>query len=172
MFALQLALAGLAGGCAPSTAATAWHHVYDDAPLRVHLRPQTPEFRVGDTMRVGIYAVNTSDRDVLLRRNWREQVVLYHIHPITGEQVEWPARINTATWLDSADVVRLLPGDSFGMVRDVKELTVEDIATFELRVKLVGVKDYGRRLATWSGEAWSNPIIVTVVGRAESGLRR
>jgi len=137
--------------------------VYDDAPFRVHLAAVKPAFRVGDTMRVGIYALNTSDRDVLLRRNWREQVVCYHIHPATGEQVEWPTYVCNAAWLDSADVVRLAPGDSFGMVRNIKELIPEDVATFEFRVKLCGVKDYGRRFDTWRGEAWSNPVRVTVI---------
>lgn len=147
--------------CAPRSAGR-WQRVYDDAPVRVHLRSLRPAFRVGDTMRVSVYAVNTSDREVLLRRNWREQLVCYHIHPTTGEQVEWPNYINTATWLDSADVVRLAPGDSYGMVRNIKELIQEDVATFDFRVKLVGVKDYAGRFATWQGEAWSNPVRITV----------
>ncbi|MEO0073678.1 MAG: hypothetical protein ABIK43_03315 [candidate division WOR-3 bacterium] len=142
-----------------------WRRVYDDAPIRLRLRPVRSRYFVGETLRVSIYAVNTSDREVLIRRNWREQIVCYHIHPYTGEQIEWPAYINTATWLDSSDVVRLQPGDSFGMVRNIKELIPEDAATFDFRVKLVGVKDYGRRFNTWEGEVWSNPIRLTVTRR-------
>lgn len=144
-----------------------WRRVYDDAPIRVHLRPAKSRFSVGETLRVSIYAVNTSDRVVLIRRNWREQIVCYHLHPRTGEQIEWPTYINTATWLDSNDVVRLQPGDSFGMVRNIKKLIPEDAATFHFRVKLVGVKDYGHRFDTWEGEAWSNPVRITVTGRPE-----
>lgn len=173
LVALWLLVLGLAiGRCTGilplrPTRAARWRRVYDDAPIRVRLRPVKPRFFVGETLRVSIYAVNTSDREVLLRRNWREQIVCYHIHPYTGEQIEWPAYINTATWLDSSDIVRLLPGDSFGMVRNIKELIPEDVATFDFRVKLVGVKDYGRRFDTWEGEAWSNPIRITVARRPE-----
>ena len=40
-----------------------------------------------------------------------------------------------------------------------------DIATFQFRLKLGGVKDYGRKFDTWQGVAWSNPIKVTVQPR-------
>jgi hypothetical protein len=102
---------------------------------------------------------------VLLRKNWREQVVFYHLQPRTGEQVEWPGRVNTATWLDSSDVVRLGPESSYSVGPRVRVFGPDDAAAFDFRVKLCGVKDYGRRYTTWQGVAWSNSIRVTVKSR-------
>ena len=139
-----------------------WRGVYDDAPIAVHITPNKKVFHVGDTLRLNITATNTSDRAVLLKRDWKEQLVFYHIHPTTGEQVEWPGRVLIATWLDSTDVVRLKPGKSYTVKRDVRVWIPDDVATFPFRLKLVGVKDYGRRFDTWQGIAWSNAITLTV----------
>jgi len=143
-------------------AAGPWHGVYDDAPLAVKIRADRASYHIGDTFRIWVTATSTSDRPVLLRRNWKEQLVFYHIHPTTGEQIEWPGRINNATWLDSTDVVRLKPGASYSVLRLVRVFIEDDVSTFEFRVKLCGVKDYGRKFDTWQGEAWSNAIKVTV----------
>jgi hypothetical protein len=59
-------------------------------------------------------------------------------------------------------VVRLKPGGKYSGTRFIRILTPDDVATFDFRVKLGGVKDYGRRFATWQGVAWSNPIKITV----------
>jgi hypothetical protein len=141
-----------------------WHDVYDDAPLQLRLRPSKVTYAVGDTFRISLEAVNTSDHAVLLRRDWREQLVYYHIHPNTGEQVEWPGRVRIATVVDSNDVVTLRPGGSYGVSRPIKVLIGEDVATFDFRVKMVGPKDLNARYAMWQGQVWSNPIRVTVVG--------
>jgi len=142
-----------------------WRGVYDDAPIAVHITPNKKVFHVGDTLRLNITATNTSDRAVLLKRDWKEQLVFYHIHPTTGEQVEWPGRVLIATWLDSTDVVRLEPGESYTVKRDIRVWIPEDASTFQFRLKLVGVKDYGRRFDTWQGIAWSNAITLTVKPR-------
>jgi len=139
-----------------------WHGVYDDAPIAVRLEAGKSGYRVGDTFRIEVTATNTSDRGVLVRRDWKEQLVFYHIHPTTGEQVEWPGRVNNATWLDSGDVVRLKPGASYSVRRAVRVFIPDDVSTFEFRVKLVGVKDYGMRFDTWQGEAWSNAVRIAV----------
>lgn len=147
----------------PALASAAeWHGVFHDAPLAVALKAEQPSYRVGDTFRIRVTATNSSDRPVLVRRDWREQVVCYHINPTTGEQIEWPGRINTATWLDSSDVVRLKPGASYSVLTPKHIFGEDDVATFEFRVKLCGVKDFARKYDTWQGQAWSNAIKVTV----------
>jgi len=157
-----------------------WRGVYDDAPIAVHITPNRKVFRVGDTFRLAITATNTSDRAVLLKRDWKEQLVFYHLRPrdmtvlsdnpdrvpkAEDEQVEWPGRALIATWLDSTDVVRLEPGESYTVKRDIRVWIPEDASTFQFRLKLVGVKDYGRRFDTWQGIAWSNAITLTVKPR-------
>jgi hypothetical protein len=139
-----------------------WHGVYQDGPIAVHIVPNKSVCQVGDTFRLAITAKNTSDRDLLIKRDWKEQLVFYHLHPATGEQIEWPGRVLIATWLDSSDVVRLKPDESYTVKRDVRVWTPDDVATFQFRLKLVGVKDYGRKFDTWQGIAWSNAITLTV----------
>jgi len=142
-----------------------WQGVYHDAPLNLRLSSDKPRYAVGDTFRIQLAVTNSSDRPVLLRRDWREQLVLYHIHPTTGEQVEWPGRVRIATQVDSADVVSLRPGASYESGRPVRVFIEEDVAEFDFRVKLVGPKDLYGRYAMWQGHVWSNPIRVVVTGR-------
>lgn len=139
-----------------------WHGVYSDAPIAVHITPNHKTFSVGDTFRLTITATNTSDRDLLMKRDWKEQLVLYHIHPTTGEQIEWPGRLLTATWMDSSDVVRLKPSQNYSVDRYIRVWIPEDVSTFQFRLKLGGVKDYGRKFDMWQGIAWSNAIALTV----------
>jgi len=124
-------------------------------------------FRVGDTFRLRITATNTSDRDLLIKRDWKEQLVFYHLlspSPLTPRPspVEWPGRALIATWMDSTDVVRLEPNQSYTVSRYVRTWIPEDVSTFQFRLKLVGIKDYGRKFDMWQGIAWSNPITLTV----------
>lgn len=142
-----------------------WRDVYDDAPLRLRLSAERRRYTVGDTFRVVLEAKNTSDRPLMIRRNWHEQVVYYHIHPLTGEQIEWPGRVRIATMLDSTDVVTLPPGARYRVVRPVKILIDEDVATFAFRVKFVSPKDLSGRYRMWEGHVWSNPITVTVAAQ-------
>ncbi len=139
-----------------------WHGVYDDAPISVHIKPSKRLYHVGDTFRLSITATNTSDRDLLIKRDWNEQLVFYHIHPGTGEQIEWPGQLLLATWVDSSDVVRLAPNESYTIKRDIRVWTTDDVATFPFRLKLGGIKDYGHKFAMWRGIAWSNAITLTV----------
>jgi len=139
-----------------------WRGVYHDGPVALSIKPNQRAYTVGDNFRLSLTAINTSDRVVLIKRDWGEQLVFYHLHPTTGEQVEWPGRLLIATWLDSSDVVRLRPGESYKVERRVRVWTADDVATFQFRAKLGGVKDYGRRFDTWQGVAWSNPITLTV----------
>jgi hypothetical protein len=173
--------------------AAQWRGIYDDAPIAVRITPNKKVFHVGDTFRLAISATNTSDRDLLIKRDWKEQLVFYHLLPssraprparrIPGPrsldsgpqstvpgpesleaplQVEWPGRALIATWIDSTDVVRLRPGESYTVNRDVRVWIPDDVATFQFRLKLVGVKDYGRKFDMWQGIAWSNAITLTV----------
>jgi hypothetical protein len=149
---VALLLASLAG----------WHGIYDDAPVRVRVAASRRVFHVGDTFELQVTALNTSDRTLLLRRDWREQLSFYHLHPQTGEQVEWPGRVCNAAVIDSNDVVRLDPGERYSVKRRLKVLTGDDVAEFDFRVRLWGVKDYGERFRMWAGSAWSGPIRVRV----------
>ena len=139
-----------------------WHGVYSDGPVSIHITPNHKTFSVGDTFRLTITATNTSDRDLLIKRDWKEQLVLYHIHPTTGEQIEWPGRLLMATWMDSSDVVRLKPNQSYTVNRYIRVWIPEDVSTFQFRLKLGGIKDYGRKFDMWQGIAWSNAITLTV----------
>ena len=156
-----------------------WHGVYDDSPIAVHITSNRKVFHVGDTFRLIVTATNTSDRDVLLKRDWKEQLVCYDIaaHDIAGgdvtqsssigivsqaEQVEWPGRVLTATRMDSADVVRLRPNESHTVNREVRAWTADDVATFSFRLKLVGAKDLSHNFDMWHGVAWSNAVTLTV----------
>jgi hypothetical protein len=143
----------------------AWRGVYDDAPIAVHITPNHKTFSVGDTFSLSITATNTSDRDLLMKRDWKEQLVLYHIHPTTGEQIEWPGRLLTATWMDSSDAVRLKPNQSYSVNRFIRVWIPEDVSTFQFRLKLGGIKDYGRKFDMWQGIAWSNAVTLTVKPR-------
>ncbi len=158
-------------------ASAGWHGVYDDAPISVRIAPNKKLFHVGDTFRLSIKATNPSDRVLLIKKDWKEQLVFYHLRPqdmtelldnsdrvpkAEDEQVEWPGKVLIATWLDSGDVVRLKPNKSYTVKRDVRVWTPDDVATFPFRVKLVGIKDYGRHFDTWQGIAWSNAITLTV----------
>jgi hypothetical protein len=143
-------------------AAAQWHGVYDDAPISVHITPSKKLYHVGDTFRLSIKATNTSDRALLIKRDWNEQLVFYHIHPTTGEQIEWPGQLLIATWMDSSDVVRPESNESYTVKRDVRVWTDDDAATFPFRIKLGGIKDYGHKFATWRGIAWSNAIALSV----------
>jgi hypothetical protein len=147
--------------------AAQWRGVYHDGPIAVRIVPNQESYVVGDTFRLSITATNTSDRQVLVRRNWREQLTLYHIHPTTGEQIEWPGRVCVATWVDSSDVVRLEPGEGYTVQRLVRTWIPDDIATFDFRLKLTGVKDYAYRYDMWQGIAWSNALRVTVSPKPE-----
>ena len=173
LLAFDLALAG-------------WHGVYDDAPISLHITPSKKVYQVGDTFRLSITATNTSDRALLIKKDWKEQLVFYHLRTqdmpgkpglyrasersgglsrfsrVQTEQIEWPGQVLVATWLDSSDVVRLKPGESYTVKRDVRVWTSDDVARFPFRLKLVGIKDYGRKFDTWQGIAWSNPITLTV----------
>jgi hypothetical protein len=151
--------------CSVAAAADGWHDIYHDAPLDLRLNSDRQRYAVGDTFRIQLAATNSSDRTVLLRRDWREQLVLYHIHPTTGEQVEWPGRVRIATQVDSTDVVSLKPGESFEFERPVRIFIDEDVAQFDFRVKLVGPKDLHGRHAMWQGHVWSNPIKVVVTAK-------
>jgi hypothetical protein len=154
-----------------------WHGIYSDAPLAVHITPNKKLYRVGDTFRLSITATNTSDRELLIKRDWKEQLVFYHLRPrdmtelsdnsdrvpkAEGEQIEWPGQLLLATWMDSSDVVRLKPSESYTVKRDVRVWTTDDVATFPFRLKLGGIKDYGHRFAMWQGIAWSNAITLIV----------
>lgn len=143
-------------------ALASWHGIYDDAPIAVHITASKKVYQVGDSFRLNITATNTSDRDLLIKKDWKEQLVFYHLRPTTGEQIEWPGKVLIATWMDSADVVRLKPNQSYTVKRYVRTWIPEDVATFQFRLKLVGIKDYGRKFDTWQGVAWSNPITLTV----------
>jgi hypothetical protein len=140
----------------------AWRGIYADGPVSVHITPNHNTFLVGDTFRLDITATNTSDRDLLVKRNWKEQLVLYHIHPTTGEQIEWPGQLLMATWMDSSDVVRLGPNQTYKVNRYIRVWIPEDASTFQFRLKLGGVKDYAYKFDMWQGIAWSNPITLTV----------
>lgn len=160
-----LGLYVLAMICSPATSTGKWLGVYHDAPLVLHLESDRPRYAVGDTFRIRLTATNSSDRTVVLRRDWREQLVLYHIHPTTGEQVEWPGRVRIATQVESTDVVSLKPGASHEFERPIRVFIDEDVSEFDFRVKLVGPKDLYGRYAMWQGHVWSNPIRVTVRNR-------
>jgi hypothetical protein len=140
----------------------AWRGVYSDGPVSVHITPNHKTFSVGDTFRLTITATNTSDRDLLIKRDWKEQLVLYHIHPTTGEQIEWPGRLLIATWMDSSDVVRLKPNQTYTVDRYIRVWIPEDVSTFQFRLKLGGIKDYAYKFDMWQGIAWSNAITLTV----------
>jgi hypothetical protein len=139
-----------------------WHGIYHDGPVAVHITPNRKTFSVGDTFRLDITATNTSDRDLLMKRNWKEQLVLYHIHPTTGEQIEWPGQLLMATWVDSSDAVRLKPNQTYKVNRYIRVWIPEDVSTFQFRLKLGGIKDYAYKFDMWQGIAWSNPITLTV----------
>ena len=143
-------------------ALASWHGVYDDAPIAVRIRPNKKVYQVGDSFRLNITTTNTSDRALLIKKDWQEQLVFYHLHPTTGEQIEWPGKVLIASWMDSTDVVRLEPNQSYTVNRYVRTWIPEDVSTFHFRLKLVGIKDYGRKFDTWQGIAWSNPITLTV----------
>jgi len=145
-----------------ASASGVWHGVYHDGPISVHITPNQKSFGVGDTFRLAITATNTSDRDLLMKRDWKEQLVLYHIHPTTGEQIEWPGQLLTATWMDSSDVVRLKSNQSYTVNRYIRVWIPEDVSTFQFRLKLGGIKDYGRKFDMWQGIAWSGPITLTI----------
>ena len=162
-----------------------WHGIYSDAPIAVHVTPSKNVYHVGDTFRLSITATNTSDRDLLIKRDWKEQLVFYHLMPQVRDsgsgadsgirtpvpspqpptpfrQIEWPGQLLIATWMDSSDVVRLEPNESYTVKRDVRVWTADDVATFPLRLKLGGVKDFGHKFDMWQGIAWSNAITLTV----------
>ena len=139
-----------------------WRGVYDDAPIAVHITPSKNVYQVGDSFRLSITATNTSDRGLLIKQDWKEQLVLYHLHPTTGEQIEWPGKLLIATWMDSSDVVQLEPDQSYTVNRYVRTWIPEDVSTFQFRLKLGGIKDYGRKFAMWQGVAWSNAITLAV----------
>jgi len=139
-----------------------WHGIYHDGPVAVHITPSRKVYEVGDTFRLSIAATNTSDHDLLIKRDWKEQLVFYHLHPTTGEQIEWPGQMLVATWVDSSDVVRLKPDQSYTVNRYVRVWIPEDVSTFQFRLKLGGIKDYGRKFDMWQGIAWSNAITLTV----------
>ena len=144
-----------------------WRGIYQDGPIAVHITSDKKVYHVGDTFQLSITATNTSDRDVLIKRDWKEQLVFYHLPgpsplALDPSPVEWPGRVLIATWVDSTDVVRLKPGKSYSLQRDVRVWTPDDVATFPFRAKLVGVKDFGHKFDTWRGIAWSNAITLTV----------
>jgi hypothetical protein len=148
-----------------------WHGVYQDGPIAIRIVPSKKVYQVGDSFRLTITATNTSDRDLLIKRDWKEQLVFYHLLPSSldprpsplapSSQVEWPGKVLIATWMDSTDVVRLEPNQSYTVNRYVRTWIPEDVATFQFRLKLVGIKDYGRKFDMWQGIAWSNPITLT-----------
>jgi hypothetical protein len=138
-----------------------WHGVYQDGPIAIRIVPDKKVYHVGDSFRLTIAATNTSDRELLIKRDWKEQLVFCHIHPSTSEQIEWPGKVLIATWMDSIDVVRLEPNQSYTVNRYVRTWIPEDVSTFQFRLKLVGIKDYGRKFDMWQGIAWSNPITLT-----------
>ncbi len=142
-----------------------WHGVYHDSPLALKVRPDRARYHPADTFRITVTATNTSDRPVLLRRNWREQLVFYHLNPLDSFMVEWPGRVNTATWLKPDDTVLVRPGQSYSFSRLVYVFIPEDTLPFQFRVKLVGVKDYGRVFATWQGEVWSPAVRINLSSR-------
>jgi hypothetical protein len=148
-------------------AVAGWRGVYHDGPVSVHIVPNKKLYRVGDTFRLSITATNTSDRDLLIKKDWREQLVFYHLpspSPLvpTPSPIEWPGQLLIATWMDSTDIVRLEPDQSYTVKRDVRVWTTDDVATFPFRLKLGGIKDFGHKFAMWRGIAWSNPITLTV----------
>jgi hypothetical protein len=166
--------------CLLHAAGSAWHGVYQDGPIAVHITPSRRVYQVGDSFRLQITATNTSDRDVLIKRDWAEQLAFYHLRPrdmtelsdksdrvpkAEDEQVEWPGNVLIATWMDSSDVVRLRPNESYVVNREIRVWTPDDVATFPFRLKLVGIKDYGRKFDMWQGVAWSNPVTLTVKAR-------
>jgi hypothetical protein len=152
-----------------------WHGIYSDAPIAVHITPSKKVFQVGDSFRLSITATNTSDRELLIKKDWTEQLVFYHLlpsslaprpsPPVPSSQVEWPGKVLIATWMDSIDVVRLEPNQSYTVNRYVRTWIPEDVATFQFRIKLGGVNDYGRKFDMWQGIAWSNPTTLTVKPR-------
>jgi len=152
--------------CLLYAADSAWHGVYHDGPVSVHIASNQKVFQVGDSFRLSITATNTSDRNLLTKRDWEEQLVFYHINPSTGEQVEWPGKLLIATWMDSTDVVRLEPNQGYTVNRYVRTWIPEDVSTFQFRVKLGGIRDYGRKFDMWQGIAWSNAITLTVKPRS------
>ena len=95
--------------------------------IAVHITPSKKVYQVGDSFRLNITATNTSDRDLLIKKDWKEQLVFYHIHPTTGEQIEWPGKVLIATWMDSTDVVRLEPNQSYTVNRYVRTWIPEDV---------------------------------------------
>ena len=142
-----------------------WHGIYHDGPVAIHITPCKKVFQVGDSFRLSITATNTSDRELFVKRDWTEQLVFYHIQPVAGEQIEWPGKLLIATWMDSSDVVRLVPNQSYTVTRYVRTWIPEDVSTFQFRLKLGGIKDYGHKFDMWQGIAWSNPITLTVKPR-------
>jgi hypothetical protein len=50
-------------------------------------------------------------------------------------------------------------------MRAIRVWVPEDVSTFQFRLKLGGVKDYGRKFDMWQGIAWSNAIALTVKPR-------
>jgi hypothetical protein len=166
-------------------AVAGWRGVYHDGPVSVHIVPNKKFYHVGDTFRLSITATNTSDRALLIKKDWKEQLVFYHLMaqasdsgsggdsgirtpvpspqpPTPFRQVEWPGQLLIATWMDSSDVVRLEPNESYTVKRDVRVWTTDDVATFPFRLKLGGIKDYGYKFDMWQGIAWSNAIALTV----------
>lgn len=139
-----------------------WHGVYHDGPIAVTIVANRPSYRAGDTFRLRVRATNQSDRSVLLKTGWREQLSCYHLHPLTGEQIEWPGRVLRAAPLESTEVVRLAPGRSHEESRDVRVFVPADASTFQFRLTLRGVRDLTGRVDAWQGVVWSNPISVTV----------
>jgi hypothetical protein len=158
-----------------------WHGVYDDSPVAVHIVPNKNVYKVGDSFRLKITATNTSDRALLIKKDWKEQLVFYHLPspsplvPARGSslapnpqplappsQVEWSGQLLIATWMDSSDVVLLKPHQSYTVNRYVRTWIPEDVSTFPFRLKLGGVKDYGHKFDMWRGIAWSNAIKLTV----------
>ena len=110
-------------------------------------------YSVGDSFRLNITATNTSDRDLLIKKDWSEQLVFYHLLPgssptpsrqsslapnpqplVPFQQVEWPGQVLVATWIDSSDVVLLKPNESYTVRRDVRVWTPDDVATFLFRL--------------------------------------
>lgn len=139
-----------------------WRGVYHDGPIAVTIAADRQSYRAGDTFRLRVRATNRSDRSVLVKTGWREQLSCYHLHPLTGEQVEWPGRVLRAAPLESTDVVRLVPGQSHEECRSVRVFVPADVSQFQFRLTLCGVRDLTGSVDAWQGIAWSNPIAVTV----------
>lgn len=160
MTLLLLLLSISAGDTA--TARAGWRGIYDDAPIALRIHPDRARYRVGDTFRIVLTAWNTSDRPVEMRRDWREQVSYYHLHPATGQQIEWPGRVCNAARVEAADVLRLRPGERYSVTRAIRLFSADDVAEFQFRVKLWGVRDLNCRFSLWEGQVWSNSVRVTV----------